>query len=148
MERVASRMYWYASMMAVLEASLLFILGLDWHVEQVQTLLIFGLPAPSLMYLCARWRLIIRHVRPIDAVYTAQPTRPGSDTIAGAERFYSGAEPANPHPFASPHAPCLNSPAASDGTRDRRTSGGGAGISLVAIPHHLVAVEVLPTTSS
>jgi class 3 adenylate cyclase len=70
-ERAAIRIYWYASIVAVLEASLLFILGLDLRAEQVQTLFIFGFPAPIIMYLCDRW-LITRHVRPIDAVYTAQ----------------------------------------------------------------------------
>ena len=71
MERAAIRIYWYASIVAVLEASLLFILGLDLRAEQVQTLFIFGFPAPIIMYLCDRW-LITRHVRPIDAVYTAR----------------------------------------------------------------------------
>src|SRR5688572_17015038 len=51
--------------------SLLFILGLDLHAEQVKTLFIFGFPAPIIMYLCDRW-LITRHVRPIDAVCAAQ----------------------------------------------------------------------------
>ena len=135
MERAAIRIYWYASIVAVLEASLLFILGLDLRAEQVQTLFIFGLPAPIIMYLCDRW-LITRHVRPIDAVYTAQT----SDTAQGAERLHSGTEPADPHPLTGPHDPCPGSPTADDRARNRRKSGGGSGISLVAIPHHLVAV--------
>ena len=70
-ERAAIRIYWYASIAAVFEASLLFILGLDLHAEQVKTLFLFGFPAPIIMYLCDRW-LITRHVRPIDAVCAAQ----------------------------------------------------------------------------
>jgi len=45
-ERAAIRIYWYASVLAVVEAFLLFILGLDLCVEQVKTLFIFGFPAP------------------------------------------------------------------------------------------------------
>ena len=71
MERAAIRIYWYASIVAVFEASLLFILGLDLHAEQVKTLFLFGFPAPIVMYLCDRW-LITRHVRPIEAVCAAQ----------------------------------------------------------------------------
>jgi adenylate cyclase len=70
-ERAAIRMYWYASFLAVGEAFLLFSLGLDLRFEQVKTLCIFGFPAPIVMYLCDRW-LIIRHVRPIDAVWLEQ----------------------------------------------------------------------------
>lgn len=68
MKRAAIRIYWYASCLAVAEAFLLFSLGLDLRLEQVKTLLFYGFPAPVLMYLCDRW-LIIRHVRPIDALY-------------------------------------------------------------------------------
>ena len=71
MERAAIRIYWYASFLAVIEAFLLFILGLDLRSEQVKTICIFGFPAPIIMYLCDRW-LITRHVRPIDAVYMVQ----------------------------------------------------------------------------
>jgi len=67
-ERAAIRIYWYASFLAVIEAFLLFILGLDLRSEQVKTICLFGFPAPIIMYLCDRW-LITRHVRPIDAVY-------------------------------------------------------------------------------
>lgn len=70
-ERAAIRIYWYASLLAVGEAFLLFSLGLDLRAEQVTTLLLFGFPAPVLMYLCDRW-LIRRHVRPIEAVWCAQ----------------------------------------------------------------------------
>jgi len=45
-ERAAIRIYWYASVLAVVEAFLLFILGLDLRVEQVKTLFIFDFPAP------------------------------------------------------------------------------------------------------
>ena len=65
MERAAIRIYWYTSGLAVAEAFLLFSLGLDLRAEQVQTLLLFGFPAPLLMYFCDRW-LIIRQVRPIE----------------------------------------------------------------------------------
>ena len=71
MKRAAIRIYWYASCLAVGEAFLLFSLGLDLRSEQVQTLLLYGFPAPMIMYLCDRW-LITRHVRPIDAVWLAQ----------------------------------------------------------------------------
>lgn len=71
MERAAIRMYWYASFLAVGEAFLLFSLGLDLRFEQVQTLCLFGFPAPLVMYLCDRW-LIRRHVRPIDAIWREQ----------------------------------------------------------------------------
>jgi class 3 adenylate cyclase len=74
MERAAIRIYWYASFLAVLEAFLLFILGLDLRAEQVQTIFLFGWPGPVMMYLCDRW-LITRHTRPIDAVLTAQSLR-------------------------------------------------------------------------
>ena len=46
MERAAIRIYWYASVLAVVEAFLLFILGLDLRVEQVKMLFIFDFPAP------------------------------------------------------------------------------------------------------
>jgi len=45
-ERATIRIYWYASVLAVVEVFLLFILGLDLRVEQVKTLFIFGFPAP------------------------------------------------------------------------------------------------------
>ena len=76
MERTAIRIYWYASFLAVGEAFLLFSLGLDLRFEQVQTLCIFGFPAPIVMYLCDRW-LIRRHVRPIDAVWLEQQSGRG-----------------------------------------------------------------------
>ena len=76
MERAAIRIYWYASLLAVGEAFLLFSLGLDLRSEQVTTLLLFGFPAPLIMYLCDRW-LITRHVRPIDAVWREQQSGRG-----------------------------------------------------------------------
>ena|GEM_PF-4040984 len=54
MERAAIRIYWYASVPAVVEAFLLFILGLDLRVEQVKTLFIFGFPAPIIDDTAAR----------------------------------------------------------------------------------------------
>ena len=54
MERAAIRIYWYASVLAVVEAFLLFILGLDLRVEQVKTLFIFGFPAPIIDDTAAR----------------------------------------------------------------------------------------------
>jgi len=53
-ERAAIRIYWYASVLAVVEAFLLFILGLDLRVEQVKTLFIFGFPAPIIDDTAAR----------------------------------------------------------------------------------------------
>lgn len=71
MERAAIRIYWYASCLAVVEAVLLFSIGLDLRAEQVQTLCLFGFPAPLIMYLCDRW-LISRQVRPLDTVWLAR----------------------------------------------------------------------------
>lgn len=68
MERAAIRIYWYASCLAVADAFLLFSLGLDLRFEQVTILLLFGFPAPLLMYLCDRW-LIIRHMHPIETMH-------------------------------------------------------------------------------
>jgi class 3 adenylate cyclase len=79
MERQAIGIYWFASFLAVIEAFFLFILGLDLRFEQVKIFLVFGFPAPIIMYLCDRW-LISRHTRPIDAVLqhqdTGQPVSP------------------------------------------------------------------------
>lgn len=71
MQRQAIRIYWYASLVAVAEAFLLFTLGLDLRQEQVFTLLLFGFPAPLIMYFCDRW-LIVRHLQPIVAVQAQQ----------------------------------------------------------------------------
>ena len=73
MERKAIRIYWFASFLAVIEAYVLFILGLDLRFEQARLFFIFGFPAPLIMLLCDHW-LIIRHVRPIDAVLKAHTT--------------------------------------------------------------------------
>jgi class 3 adenylate cyclase len=73
MERQAIGIYWFASFLAVIEAFVLFILGLDLRFEQVKIFCVFGFPAPILMYLCDRW-LISRHTRPIDVVLQRQDT--------------------------------------------------------------------------
>lgn len=65
-QRQAIRIYWIGSALAVGEAFLLFTLGLELRTEQVWTLVLFGFPAPLIMYLCDHW-LIKRHVQPIDA---------------------------------------------------------------------------------
>ena len=70
MERSAIRIYWFASCVAVLEASLLFSLGLELSAEQVKLLILFGFPAPIIMYINDRW-LITRHTRGIDTVCEA-----------------------------------------------------------------------------
>jgi class 3 adenylate cyclase len=66
-QRQAIRIYWIGSALAVGEAFLLFTLGLELRAEQVWTLVLFGFPAPLIMYFCDHW-LIKRHVRPIEAV--------------------------------------------------------------------------------
>jgi class 3 adenylate cyclase len=73
MERQAIGIYWFASFLAVIEAFVLFILGLDLRFEQVKIFCAFGFPAPVIMYLCDRW-LISRHTRPIDVVLQRQDT--------------------------------------------------------------------------
>jgi class 3 adenylate cyclase len=72
-ERKAIRIYWFASFLAVIEAFILFILGLDLTWEQAQLFILFGFPAPIIMLLCDHW-LIIRHTRPLDAVLAAGET--------------------------------------------------------------------------
>jgi class 3 adenylate cyclase len=68
MQHKAIRIYWIGSFLALIEASLLVILGLDLNAEQIR-LLPFVLLIPVVtMYLCDRW-LIIRHTRLIDAVW-------------------------------------------------------------------------------
>lgn len=71
MKRTAIRIYWLASLLAVIEALVLFIFGLDLCLEQVRLFVLFGFPAPLIMLLCDHW-LITRHVRPIDTVLKAQ----------------------------------------------------------------------------
>ncbi len=72
MKRKAIRIYWMGSCLALLEASVLFILGLEPRFEQILILLFIVAPLPvTLMYVCDRW-LITRHTRPIDTVLTAQ----------------------------------------------------------------------------
>ncbi len=73
MERSAIRIYWFASCVAVLEASVLFSLGLELSAEQVKLLILFGFPAPIIMYINDRW-LITRHTRGIDTVCEALDT--------------------------------------------------------------------------
>jgi class 3 adenylate cyclase len=71
MERTATRIYWFASFIAVVEAFCLFILGLELQFEQVTIFFTFGFPAPFIMYVCDRW-LIARHTRVIDRVIQRQ----------------------------------------------------------------------------
>lgn len=71
MERTATRIYWFASFLAVVEAFCLFILGLELQFEQVTIFFTFGFPAPFIMYVCDRW-LIARHTRVIDRVVQRQ----------------------------------------------------------------------------
>jgi class 3 adenylate cyclase len=85
-ERKAIRIYWLASFVAVIEAFVLFILGLELRLEQAQLFLLFGFPAPLIMLLCDHW-LIIRHVRPIEAVLSAQ-TNGHTVTPAEGRRAY------------------------------------------------------------
>jgi class 3 adenylate cyclase len=79
MERQAIGIYWFASFLAVIEAFVLFILGLDLRFAQIKIFFVCGFPAPIIMYLCDRW-LISRHTRPIDVVLqhqdTGQPVSP------------------------------------------------------------------------
>ena len=56
--------YRLASVVAVAEAFFLFTLGLELTSRQIILFILFGFPAPILMYLLDRW-LIARHVRPI-----------------------------------------------------------------------------------
>ncbi len=67
MQRKAIRIYWIGSCLAVAEAFVLFILGLELRFEQGRMLVFIALLPIALMYGCDRW-LIIRHTRPIDAV--------------------------------------------------------------------------------
>ena len=71
MQQQAIRIYWFASFIAVVEAFLLFIFGLELRLEQAIRFFLFGFPAPLCMYLCDRW-LIIKHTQPVDAVLRLQ----------------------------------------------------------------------------
>lgn len=71
MQRQALRIYWSASLLAVIEAFFLFTYGLELQGPQIVQFCLFGFPAPVFMYLCDRW-LIIRHTRPIDRVLCLQ----------------------------------------------------------------------------
>jgi class 3 adenylate cyclase len=68
MQYKAIRIYWIGSFLALIEASLLLILGLDLSAQQIRILPFVLLIPAIIMYLCDRW-LIIRHTRPIDAVW-------------------------------------------------------------------------------
>ena len=68
MQHKAIRIYWIGSFLALIEASLLLILGLDLSAKQIRILPFVMLLPAVIMYLCDRW-LIICHTRPIDAVW-------------------------------------------------------------------------------
>jgi class 3 adenylate cyclase len=66
LEQKVQRIYRIASVVATVEACFLFILGLDLTFAQTLLFILFGCPAPVIMYWLDRW-LIGRHVRPIQA---------------------------------------------------------------------------------
>jgi hypothetical protein len=66
LEHKVQRIYRIASVVATVEACFLFILGLDLTSTQTLMFILFGCPAPVVMYGLDRW-LIGRHVRPIQA---------------------------------------------------------------------------------
>lgn len=68
-QQKAIRIYWIGSFLAVWEAFILFMLGMDLNFYQVKILIGFVAPIPVVcMYALDRW-LIIRHTRPIDTVW-------------------------------------------------------------------------------
>jgi hypothetical protein len=82
LERKVQRIYRMASVVATVEACFLFILGLDLTSAQILLFILFGCPAPVVMYGLDRW-LIGRHVQPIQAALDSlQPGRPRDLRIA------------------------------------------------------------------
>jgi class 3 adenylate cyclase len=79
LEQTALWIYRLASLVATVEAFFLFIFGLDLTLAQIIVFVLFGFPAPMVMYALDRW-LISRHVRPIQIALNAsdagQPTDP------------------------------------------------------------------------
>jgi hypothetical protein len=79
LERKVQRIYRMASVVATVEACFLFILGLDLTSAQILLFILFGCPAPVVMYGLDRW-LIGRHVQPIqtalDSLQTGRPREP------------------------------------------------------------------------
>jgi hypothetical protein len=70
--------YRLASLVATVEAFFLFIFGLDLTLDQIVLFVLFGFPAPVVMYALDRW-LIGRHVRPIQTALDAFDAGQGPD---------------------------------------------------------------------
>lgn len=69
MQQKAIRIYWIGSFLAVWEAFVLFMLGMDLSVYQIQVFIFFVAPVPIIcMYALDNW-LIACHTRPIDEVW-------------------------------------------------------------------------------
>jgi hypothetical protein len=79
LEQRAQWIYRVASLVATVEAFFLFIFGLDLTLDQILRFVLFGFPAPVVMYALDR-RLIRHHVRPIQtalhALGSGEPTNP------------------------------------------------------------------------
>jgi class 3 adenylate cyclase len=78
LEQTALWIYRLASLVATVEAFFLFIFGLDLTLDQIVLFVLFGFPAPVVMYALDRW-LIGRHVRPIQTALDAFDAGQGPD---------------------------------------------------------------------
>jgi adenylate cyclase len=77
-EQKMQRIYRIASGVATMEACFLFILGLDLTSAQTLLLILFGCPAPVVMFGLDRW-LIGRHARPLQAALDTQKAGGATD---------------------------------------------------------------------
>jgi class 3 adenylate cyclase len=78
LEQTALWIYRLASLVATVEAFFLFIFGLDLTLDQIALFVLFGFPAPVVMYALDRW-LIGRHVRSIQTALDAFDAGQGPD---------------------------------------------------------------------
>lgn len=69
-EQTALWIYRLASLVATVEAFFLFFFGLELTLNQILLFVLFGFPAPVVMYALDRW-LIGRHIRPIQTALDA-----------------------------------------------------------------------------